>query len=89
MGERHDGDWCVRVSDNFIGIESAYSDQIFNMFKRLHSRTKYEGTGIDLSVCKKIAEQHGGKISVESSLGHEITFVVTVPATESVLELVQ
>ncbi|MEO0473067.1 MAG: ATP-binding protein, partial [Bacteroidota bacterium] len=66
-------------SDNGIGIESEYQDQIFLLFKRLHGGGEFEGTGIGLAICKKIAEQHEGKIQLESRLGEGTTFYIHLP----------
>jgi hypothetical protein len=74
----------IYVKDNGIGFDSKYSDEIFVPFKRLNSFDKFEGTGIGLSICKKIAEQHGGAISAISELDRGSTFVLTIPARYAV-----
>ena len=72
-------EYIFSVSDNGIGIEKEYRDKIFEVFKRLHAMGKYEGTGIGLSVVKRIIEQYNGKIWVESELGVGSTFYFTLP----------
>ena len=62
------------MSDNGIGIDPAYHEQIFGMFKRLESRQKYQGTGAGLAICHKILQRHGGHISVQSNRGEGATF---------------
>jgi PAS domain S-box-containing protein len=74
------GDACITVSDNGIGFDEKYAERIFTMFERLHARTKYEGTGIGLAICRKIAERHGGEIRAYSTPGEGATFEVTLPA---------
>ncbi len=69
----------IRIEDEGIGMDAQYADRIFGMFKRLHGREEFEGTGIGLAVCKKIAERCGGHISVDSEVGKGSTFLVTIP----------
>ncbi|ATB28302.1 PAS domain-containing sensor histidine kinase [Melittangium boletus DSM 14713] len=69
----------LRVEDNGIGFEEKYTDRIFNVFQRLQGRTQYEGSGIGLAICRKIAERHGGGISARSTPGEGSTFHVTLP----------
>ena len=73
--------WKFSVKDNGIGIPSQYFEEIFKMFKRLHSRQEYGGgTGAGLAIVKKIVDEHSGKIWVESEEGKGSVFHVLIPA---------
>jgi len=77
--ERCDAMWQFSIQDNGIGIDSRYKEQIFGMFKRLHSATDFPGTGMGLAICQRIVERAGGRIWVESEPGRGSTFLFTVP----------
>lgn len=75
----NDTHYRIIVRDNGIGFDMQYSDRIFQIFKRLVTRDKYEGTGIGLAICKKIAENHGGYIMADSRLNEGAIFTVGLP----------
>ena len=77
--QRKVNEWIFSVSDNGIGIDPEYQKQIFEVFKRLHTRKEYPGSGIGLSISQKIINRHNGRIWVESELGKGSTFYFTIP----------
>jgi len=69
----------ITVQDNGIGFDDKYAEDIFRVFKRLHSYHEYEGTGVGLSICKKIVEKHNGFIKAESTIDNGSTFIIGLP----------
>lgn len=72
-------EYVININDNGIGIEEQYFERIFTIFQRLHTRDVYKGTGIGLSIVKRIIERHGGHIWVESEYNKGSTFYFTIP----------
>lgn len=73
----------ISVQDNGLGFDMKYAERIFGMFERLHGRNEYDGSGIGLAICRKIAERHGGRIEVSSQEGVGSTFIVFLPYSHS------
>jgi signal transduction histidine kinase len=78
--EKKDHEWVLTVSDNGIGIPAENWQDVFDIFRRLHTRTEYAGNGIGLSICKKIIERHGGKLWIEAQAKPGCRFKFTLPA---------
>lgn len=79
----------IYIEDNGIGFDQKYAEQIFDMFRRLHSSAEYEGTGIGLALCKKIVEMHKGFISALGKPGEGAVFIVSLPLNGAASELVE
>ncbi|BED88264.1 MULTISPECIES: sensor histidine kinase [unclassified Pseudoalteromonas] len=81
-------DWqVVTIKDNGIGFSQEYADKIFVPFQRLHGRSEYKGTGIGLSVCRRIVERHGGIITAHSKDGEGATFIIKLPVETTLFTL--
>jgi PAS domain S-box-containing protein len=78
FAEKEERHWLFKIEDNGIGIDMKFKDQVFQIFSRLHAQDKYQGSGIGLSVCKKILERHGGQIWLESTPGIGTTILFTI-----------
>jgi signal transduction histidine kinase len=83
-GHAGDDEQCrILVEDNGIGFEEKHQERIFGVFQRLHPRDVYDGTGIGLAICRRIAERHGGTIAARSAPGQGSTFEVLLPVAPS------
>lgn len=75
-----EGEYIIAITDNGIGLDPKFADKIFAPFQRLHSREEYKGTGIGLAIVRQAVERHGGRVWVDSKLGHGSTFYIALPA---------
>jgi light-regulated signal transduction histidine kinase (bacteriophytochrome) len=78
-----DREWIFAVKDNGLGFDPVHRDRVFRVFQRLNSSDQYRGSGIGLSICRKIVERHGGRIWAESAPGFGSTFLFTLPMDEA------
>ena len=78
---KHDLYHTISIKDNGIGFDQEYAEKIFILFNRLHNKNEYSGTGIGLSICKKIVENHNGYITAEGKLDQGSVFTVYLPMT--------
>jgi len=77
----------ITVEDNGIGFEEKYLEKMFAVFQRLHGRSEYEGTGVGLAVCRRIADRHHGTVTARGELGRGATFIVTLPLRQSKINI--
>lgn len=90
FSEGHNTEVCwqiITVKDNGIGFSPDYADKIFVPFQRLHGRSQYKGTGIGLSVCRRIVERHGGTITAQSNMGEGASFIIKLPVESELFTL--
>jgi signal transduction histidine kinase len=80
--EQRNGEWLVSVSDNGIGIEEQYKEQIFGIFRRLHTEEEYDGTGNGLAICQRSIQRAGGRIWVETVFGEGYVCYLTLPSSD-------
>lgn len=73
--------WAITIADNGIGIDTPFQDGVFDLFRRLHGPDQYPGSGLGLTIAKRIVERHGGTIGLHSRLGHGTTLHFTLPVT--------
>ncbi|MBC8282330.1 MAG: hypothetical protein H8E32_00820 [Nitrospinae bacterium] len=78
-GSNGNSSYEISIKDNGIGFDQKYNEKVFKPLERLVGRSEYEGTGMGLSICKRIVERHGGTITVKSCLGEGATFIITLP----------
>jgi signal transduction histidine kinase len=71
----------ICIADNGIGFEEEYAEKIFGLFNRLHSKSAYEGSGLGLSIARRIVENHNGFIAAQSKKGEGATFIITLPTS--------
>ncbi|MFP4057657.1 MAG: sensor histidine kinase [Candidatus Brocadiia bacterium] len=74
-----DAECRILVEDNGVGFDAQHADQIFGLFKRLHGRSRFQGSGLGLAMCRKIVERHGGRIEARGEPGRGATFTITLP----------
>jgi light-regulated signal transduction histidine kinase (bacteriophytochrome) len=78
----HEHLYEITVEDNGVGFDPQHAGRMFQVFQRLHSRKEFEGTGVGLAICRKIAERHGGQITAQSQVGHGAKFTITLPVRQ-------